>query len=83
MEAEKRLSQVQENVVFVRILDPAGDSLQRWTIGEDVEPEIVDQWADRKTNTIYILNHYRNGEVEHYLASRGIWEKMKKAFDSV
>ena len=48
MEAEQRMSQVQENVVFVRILDPTGDSLQRWTIGEDFESEIVDQWLIEK-----------------------------------
>ena len=83
MEAENRFSQVNDEVVHVRILDPAGEIFHTWTIGKDVEPEIVEQWADKKSNTIYMINGYKSSEVDSYFVSKDIWEELKRDFDSV
>ena len=83
MEAEKKLPQVNEDVVHVRILDPTGEIFHTWTIGEDIEPEIVEQWADKKSNTIYMINGYKSSEVDSYFVRKDIWEELKRDFDSV
>ena len=82
MEAEKKLPQVNEDVVHVRILDPTGEIFHTLTIGKDVEPEIVEQLADKESNTIYI-NGYKSSEVDNYFVSKDIWEKLKRDFDAI
>ena len=82
MEAEKKVSQVKEDVVHVRILDPTGEIFHTLTIGKDVEPEIVEQLADKESNTIYI-NGYKSSEVDNYFVSKDIWEKLKRDFDAI
>ena len=51
--------------------------------GKDVEPEIVEQWADKKSNTIYIINGYKCNEVDNYFVSKDTWEKMKREFETI
>jgi len=64
--------------ITVHVLDPKdGYYTEEWEVGEDVEPEIVAQFAG-PARELYVLVAYERGEANHIFAKKEIWEKQRE-----
>lgn len=71
---------VYGGAITVHVLDPnEGYYTEEWEVGEDVEPEMVAQFAD-PARELYVLVYYERGEANHMFAKKEIWEKQRDIF---
>lgn len=71
---------VYGGAITVHILDlNEGYHTEEWEVGEDVEPEIVAQFAD-PARELYVLVYYKRGEANRMVAKKEIWEKQSNIF---
>lgn len=85
--AEKELDRLVDKglavyggAITVHVLDPnEGYYTEEWEVGEDVEPEIVAQFAD-PARELYVLVCYERGEANRMFAKKEIWEKQRDIF---
>ena len=71
---------VYGGAITAHVLDPNGGYYtEEWEVGEDVEPEIVAQFAgpDRE---LYVLVCYERGEANQLFTKKEIWEKQRDIF---
>ncbi len=69
---------VYGGAVTVHVLDPnEGYYTEEWEVGEDVEPEIVTQFAD-PARELYVVVAYERGEANYIFAKKEIWEKQRE-----
>jgi len=71
---------VYGGAITVHVLDPNdGYYSEEWEVGEDVEPDIVAQFADQ-ARELYVLVYYERGEANHLYTKKEIWEKQRDIF---
>lgn len=83
MQALEKVSLIP--TVCVHILDPLipEPTTAYYRIGEEITQEQVDKFLDSKTQAIYALIVYSNGEPRMYLVIKPVWDETKRAMESV
>ncbi len=84
MVAEKRMSRINQRTVSAHILDPdRGYFVETWIVGEDIDPELVEDFEDKKAHAIYVMTSYKKGKPYSKVMREDLWRQAKKMFESM
>lgn len=83
MECERKMKKVSSPTVKVNILDPYGDRIEYWTIGEDMSKEQYEKFLDSKTKELYAITKYEDGKPSIFLIQRTLWVQARDAMRNV
>ena len=77
MKREKKMQEIDGEVVRVHHHGLHGYSVEHWVIGQDISPDMAQRWRDPQTNEIYVMSFMEKGEKQTYFLKRDKWETMK------
>ena len=77
MKREKKMQEVDGEVVRVHHLGLHGYYAEHWVIGQNISPDMAQRWRDPQTNEIYVMSVMNKGEKQTYFLKRDKWETMK------
>ena len=77
MKREKKMQEIDGEVVRVHHHGLHGYSVEHWVIDQDISPDMAQRWRDPQTNEIYVMSFMEKGEKQTYFLKRDKWETMK------
>jgi hypothetical protein len=71
-----------EGMVEVHHYDAfAGYSLRLWKIGEDVDQQMVAEFQDPESNSLYVMTVYKGQESKTMVLKRSQWDEWRAKFE--
>lgn len=85
MEAEGAMTvtKAPEKSLHLHIVGPDGLEHSQLIVGKDIPHEQCKRLVDPETGALYALKVYREGVPSINVITRDIWEKAKRAMDSI
>jgi hypothetical protein len=79
MQAEGRISQVDQSVITVHMLDVVkGYYVTSWIVGTDVTDETAAKFRDASTDALYAMKLFRDGQPQTHVLVKHIWDEAKQ-----
>lgn len=85
MESEGKISMKHEPTICVHLLDPlkSGPTTDYWTIGKNIDQDMVDKFRDKATNAVYVIIAYQAGSPSTMIVTKKIWDDALKKFSEI
>ena len=82
-EGKMTMTKAAENAVHLHVVGPDGLEHGQLTVGKDIPEDQYRKLVDPETGALNALKVYENGVQSTTIISREMWEKAKRAMDSV